>query len=99
MYLAFLILTPIGLLLDLIGCLVIIQYGNLLNVYFGSGPPPPELGQEGSLYFEIENGDDVSAVNKKRNFATYGISLITAGFLLQIFGATATVLHYLNVIS
>ena len=98
MELLFLIFIPTGLLLDVVGCLIIIQNGDFLNTYFGVGPPPPELGEDGDKYVELDDIEAVKAFNKKGEIATWGISLLTAGFILQIIGAIGAILAHLELL-
>ena len=76
--------TPLGLVLDIIGFVLVILNGHALFLRVGSGPPSPGDGKDGDMYIEAAGGDEQYIRQLKR--AWVGVTLVILGFFLQILG-------------
>lgn len=86
--------TPLGLLLDIVGFLLVIRYGHSLFRWVGTDYPddrtisamPP-----GSEFIVREGPSDTGENRRMRLRAHIGVATVVAGFSLQIVGSTAAI--------
>ena len=77
--------TPLGLVLDIVGFILIIRYGHSLFLRVVSGDLPDR--QDNNLYLQA-NGIDERIENRRRLYAYIGVAAIVLGFGLQAVGST-----------
>lgn len=84
-------LTPIGLVLDIVGFLMIIRFGHALFIRSG-GRPDHSKGKDGDLWFGDGSNKGESEESKRRRFkANVGVGIVVFGFVLQIIGSLAAI--------
>jgi hypothetical protein len=81
--------TPLGLLLDIAGFLLVILFGHAIFQRTGSRVPPPSEGREGDVFHLVSDGNgDVDGNYRTRlRRAWFGVGLVISGFTLQILGS------------
>lgn len=91
---ALLILTPIGLGLDLLGVGLLLVFGNARHIWVSSSPPHPDLGKDGDLYLQTDDPSGTPTAagllkqERRQQFAwRVAVGLIMVGFGLQLVGA------------
>ena len=82
--------TPLGLLIDIGGFLLIFLYGHAIFIRGGPGPAP-EKGTPGSMYIQHEGPSDESGDGNLIRWAYAGVCAVVTGFALQIVGAIAAI--------
>ena len=89
---ALLYATPIGLALDILGFLIVVNYGHALFIRSG-GRPDHSKGKDGDLWFGDGSNKGESEESKRRRFwAKVGVGIVVFGFGLQIVGAMGVIL-------
>ena len=81
--------TPVGLILDIAGFLLIIRYGHSLFLRVVSGSLPDR--QDNNLYLRADGVDERSE-NRRRLYARIGVATVAIGFGLQAVGSTLAIL-------
>ena len=82
-------LTPIGLMLDIVGFLLIIRYGHSLFLRVVSGNLPNR--RDSNLYLRVD-GVDERTESRRRLYARIGVATVVVGFGLQAVGSTLAIL-------
>lgn len=87
--------TPLGLLVDIGGVILIVMYGHALFIRSGTGPPDDSsVGRDGDLYFQHSGppNEGVEKASKRRERLAYmGVGLLMFGFGPQIVGSIAAI--------
>ena len=86
--------TPLGLLIDIVGVILIVMYGHVLFIRSGTGPPNDSVGKDGDLYIQHSRppNEDAKRASRRRECLAYtGVGLVVFGFGLQIVGAIAAI--------
>ena len=81
--------TPVGLMLDIVGFLLIIRYGHSLFLRLVSGNLPDR--QDYNLYLQA-GGVDEQIESRRRLCARIGVVAVAVGFGLQAIGSTLAIL-------
>ena len=81
--------TPVGLILDIAGFLLIIRYGHSLFLRIVSGNLPDR--QDYNLYLRAD-GVDERIESRRRLYARIGVVAVAVGFGLQAIGSTLAIL-------
>ena len=81
--------TPVGLILDIAGFLLIIRYGHSLFLRIVSGNLPDT--QDYNLYLRAD-GVDERIERRRRLYARIGVVAVAVGFGLQAIGSTLAIL-------
>ena len=81
--------TPVGLMLDIAGFLLIIRYGHSLFLRIVSGNLPDR--QDYNLYLRAD-GVDERIESRRRLYARIGVVAVAVGFGLQAIGSTSAIL-------
>ena len=84
--------TPLGLLVDIGGFLLVIRYGHALFFRAGADPAPERL-PSGVNYAQVEgfDEDDERHESRRRLWARTGVGAVVFGFGLQIVGSIAAI--------
>ena len=82
--------TPVGLMLDILGFLLVFLYGHTIFMRVGTGPPPETMPRS-SYYWQVSGPYDESADRWTRRKAQIGALAVGIGFGLQIIGAVAAI--------
>ena len=82
-------LTPVGLMLDIAGVLLIICNGHSLFLRVVSGNLPDR--QDHNLYLRAD-GVDERIGSRRRLYARIGVVAVAVGFGLQAIGSTSAIL-------
>ena len=80
--------TPVGLMLDIVGFLLIIRYGHSLFLRVVSGNLPDR--QDSNLYLRVD-GIDERIESRRRLYSRIGVVAVAVGFGLQVIGSTAAI--------
>lgn len=85
--------TPLGLLIDIGGFLLVVRYGHALFIRSGPSVPsgPDTEGKEGDLFLLSRGAGVESGERHRRRWAHVGVYTVVAGFGLQIVGAIAAI--------
>ena len=85
-------LTPIGLILDIVGFLMVVLYGHRLFKRSG-GLPDNSKGKDGDEWIvEDRSYKGESSESKRLRFKAYlGVGIVVFGFSLQIIGSLAAI--------
>ena len=81
--------TPVGLMLDIVGFLLIVRYGHSLFLRLVSGNLPDR--QDYNLYLQA-GGVDEQIESRRRLYARIGVAAVAVGFGLQAIGSTLAIL-------
>ena len=87
--------TPLGLLIDIAGFILIVRHGHALFMLSGAEVPsgPDTEGKDGDLFFVIpgDTGKAERESRRRRRWAHVGVYVVVTGFGLQIVGAIAAI--------
>ena len=83
-------LTPLGLALDIIGFLIVIEFGHNIFMRFDKEPPDPGDGRDGQIHWQSEGGTNIEL----RRRAYVGVCIVVVGFVFQIVGSVAVIANY-----
>ena len=83
--------TPTGLALDVVGFILLIRFGHRLFLRSGTGPPPDNW-KDGDFYFQYAGAADDGHEKRMRFWAHLGVTMVVAGFCIQIVGSVAAIL-------
>ena len=81
--------TPVGLMLDIVGFLLIIRYGHSFFIRVMSRDLPDR--QDSNLYLRADGADE-RIENRRRLYARIGVVAVAVGFGLQAIGSTLAIL-------
>ena len=87
LYLLF--ITPVGLLLDLIGFVLIIRHGHAFFIKLGTGEAPAR-GRPGNIYLQYE-GTETGSKDRQFFWAMTGAVMVVVGFAFQIVGSIVAI--------